>query len=428
MKLFLLSLVTLFSLNAMALNPSLEPAVKMVETCLVESEVLLCNPEITEVLKTVSMDARGEFVYFLKDVLNKNETPKTVVNLFEELQKLVPLYEKLDGCDQWSCRDLKVFLGDVSIRYVKIAPIKATFLSELYAKQAAQAGRYGLLQTMHAKAAKVTDVAEMEELIKFGEFTKDHSRSIGDEFYLYEAAVDLIKKMTVKTLKLNPGYEGVYSVEFEDSEMAEKFKIDSVVIMNSGERDALVVNFVSSKLRTTRFSFKAAGILGNKIFSNQDVYENRPDISAPYFNIVLDRETKTVKGTLSSVRLGKSIFKGDLVQSNATVFTQGNVQGLTLEQLVGSYKVTVGNYPMTLKIAKRTAERTVYEASLVNSNALIVFSKVELDSTTGVLSLVDWKNERKLTLGVTDFNESATTFSGFFFNGPLALALEISSL
>lgn len=428
MKSLMILVLAMFGFNAFALSPKLDPAVKMVKACLETEQVLLCNQEITTVLKSVHMDARGEFVYFLKDVLNKNENEKTISNLYVELQKLVPVYEQLDGCDQWSCRDLKVFLGDVSVRMVKVAPIKADLLSELYAKQAVQSSRYNLLTTIHGKADKLNDLADFEEVIKFAEFAKEHSRKLGDEFYLYESGVNLIKKMTSKILKVRVNFEGVYSVKFMENDVADKLAIDSVVIMKSGERDGLVVNFVSSKLRMVRFSFKSAGILGNKVFSNQDVYENRPDISAPYFSLVLDHTNKTVEGSLSAARTGKASFDGDLVLGNAQIMAQDNVKGLTLDMLAGSSKVMVGNYAMTLTIKKRTDERELYEASLVNANALIVFSKVELDVERGVLSLVDWKNERKLTLGVTALDNGKLEVKGVFMNAPLAKVLDVQSL
>ena len=165
MKKLLLILGLVFSYPSFALNAKLDPAVKMVEACLAEQGVLLCNDEITEVLKTVSLDARGEFVYYLKDVLNKNETEKTIVNLYTKLQVLVPIYEKLDGCGEWSCRDLKIFLGDVSIRYVKVSPISSALYVELYKTQAVQSGRYGLLSTLSEKANQASTVEEMDEMI-----------------------------------------------------------------------------------------------------------------------------------------------------------------------------------------------------------------------------------------------------------------------
>ena len=136
MKKLIVLLALLTSIPAFALNAKLDPAVKMVEACLAEQGVLLCNPEITEVLKTVSLDARGEFVYYLKDLVVKNETEAVIKNLYTELQVLVPIYEKLDSCTEWSCRDLKIFLGDVSVRYVKISPIDSNLYMTLYKAQA----------------------------------------------------------------------------------------------------------------------------------------------------------------------------------------------------------------------------------------------------------------------------------------------------
>lgn len=429
MKKLLLILGLIVSFPSFAINAKLEPAVKMVEKCLAEQGVLLCNPAITDVLKSVSLDARGEFVYYLKDVLNKNETEKTIVNLYTELQVLVPIYEKLDGCSEWSCRDLKLFLGNVSIRYVKVSPINSDLYIQLYKGQAVQSGRYGLLSTVSEKSDTATKVAEMDEMVKFAEFAKNYSRQIGDEYYLYQAGVAIVRKMTLAAMKLRPGHEGVYTISFDNEEANKELKIDSVVVMESNDRDALVVNFVASNSRVIKVSFKQAGLLGNTFFSNEDVYnnDNNPQIQSPYFKMQLDRESKTVSGYFSSARYGKATFSGKLVKSNLSVYSQDNVEGVTLEQLVGRHSVKVGNYDMTLTIGKRAEDRTVYEAALVSDNALISFSKVSIDSSKGIVSLVDSNNQRKLTLGVVDASAASPMFVGQFLNATQAKILEVTS-
>jgi hypothetical protein len=430
MKTLLMVLALVASLPAFAINAGLEPATKMVETCLAEQGVLLCNPQITEVLKTVSLDARGEFVYYLKDLVNKNETKDVIVNLYNELQVLAPIYEKLDTCNEWSCRDLKVFLGDVSVRYVKVSPIDADLYITLYKGQAVQSGRYSLLMTLTAKAATATKVEEMDAMIRFAEFAKDYSRSIGDENYLSEAGVAIVKNMTIASLKLRPGHEGIYKITFDDATVNKNLRIDNVVVMQSNDRDALVVNFVASESRVIKVSFKQAGLLGNTFFSNEAVYtnDNNQDIQSPFFKMILDRETGTVKGYFASARYGKATFSGKLAQSNISVYGQGNVTGLKLEQLVGQYSVKVGSYDMTLNIVRRSDENSqpFYQASLVNDNALISFSKVSLDSDKGILSLIDSNNERKLTLGVTDISNSPV-FKGQFLNSPQATIMNVES-
>jgi hypothetical protein len=264
-------------------------------------------------------------------------------------------------------------------------------------------------------------------MIRVAEFAKEHSRAMKDEHYLYESAVNLISKMTLASLKLRPGHEGLYTVTFDDAELSKNLKINHLAIMESNDRDALVVNFISSQSRIVNFSFKGAGVLGNRFFSNQDVYNSdRLDIAAPFFKFDLNRETKTIKGVFSSVRYGQLTFSGHLIESNITVYSQANVKTLSLEQLVGQHKVRVGTYDMTLVIKKRTAERVMFEGHLLNDNAMISFSKVSLDQTTGIISLVDWKNERKLTLGVVDA-AGTLILKGQYLNSPQGTVLEIES-
>jgi hypothetical protein len=421
---FMLSLFSAFSVWAR--NASLDPAVKMVESCLETEKTLLCNDGITDVLRSVSLDARGEFVYYLKDELNKNENEKVIMNLFDKLQVLVPVYEKLDGCDQWSCRDLKIFLGDVSIRFVKITPVNSVFYSDLYKKQAVQSGRYGLLQAILERSTRVTTLFEMDEMTRFGEFAKEWSRSVHDEYYLYQSAVEIVRKMTMKSLKLRPGHEGIYEVKFTSPETND-LKIDRVVIMESNDRDALVVSFVASQSRLIKFSFTGSGVLGNRFFSNEDVYNDQADLSLPFFKLDLDRKTKTIKGVFSTARFGEMSFTGNMLDSNMSVYDQKNVSGLIMDQLLGKYIVKVGEYDMTLVLKKRSDERTLVEAALYNDDAMISFSKVSLDSERGILSIVDTKNQRKLTLGITEFKGHAR-LKGQLLNAAMSKVMSVESL
>lgn len=421
---FLLSLLGSFSI--WALHPKLEKVVKLVESCLGQEQVLLCDPTIDDELKLVHMDARGEFVYYLKDLLNKNENEKVISNLFNKLQPMVAYYEELDGNNNWSTRDLKMLIGDVSIRYVKIAPIDTNFLKNLYKAQAAQAGRYGVLLAVLEKSDSVTELSDMDKLVEFGEYAKDLSRQLQDEYYLYQTSVELIKRMTTKALQERPGHEGVYEVKFDNPEVASRLKLDRMVIMESNDRDALVVNFVSTQSRLVRFSFKGAGLLGDQFFSNEDVYHNDPDFGSPFFRFRLDRKNKTVQGTFSTARLGKTIMTGRQLESNLPVYQQDNLKGVSLSKLVGEYKLTVGGYDMTLILKKRDEDRSLLEGALYNPNAMVAFTKISLNSEKGILTLVDLNNEKKLTLGLSGSTEKLK-MKGQFMLSPQARVMAVSS-
>ena len=234
--------------------------------------------------------------------------------------------------------------------------------------------------------------------------------------------------MTLAALKIRPGHEGIYKVTFDNADIAANLKIDSVVVMESNDRDALVVNFVASESRIIKVSFKQAGLLGNTFFSNEAVYDNdnNQDIQSPFFKMELDRTSNTVKGILTSARYGKATFTGNLLKSNISVYNQLNTKGLDIAQLLGNHRVKVGYYNMNLVIDKRSDDTSVYEAALVDDNALISFSKVSFDSDKGILSLVDSRNERKLTLGVTKVYDLAI-FKGQFLIAPQAKVLEVES-
>lgn len=426
MKFILILIALVISIPAFCMNPKLEPAIKIVESCLSEQGVLLCKDDINEILKSVSLDARGEFVYYLKDKVFKNGTEQIIYNLYEKLQVLIPIYEKLDTCNVWSCRDLKIFFGDVSMSYVKFAPVTSALYISLYKSQPVQSGRYGLISTISEKSNSLSSLAEMDEMVKFAEFAKDYSKVLKDEYYLYQACVSIIKKMTIASIKLRPGHEGIYSIVFDDIEASKELGIDSVVVMESNDRDALVISLVARDSRLVKISFKQSGLLGDTFFSNEDVYNNNQEIQLPYFKMKLDRTNNTVQGLFSTSRFGKLTFKGKLNKSNLSVFDQKNITGFNLSDLVGRYKVKVGNYEMTLVFSKRADERGVYEGALLNDNALISFSKVTLDSLKGIISLVDTNNERKLTLGVIN-NSNSPIFKGQFLVINQAKILDVDS-
>ena len=196
---FLLSVLASYSI--WALHPKLDNTIRLVENCLSKHEVLLCDSTIDDQLKSVHMDARGEFVFFLKEQLEKNENKKVISNLYLKLKNMVPYYEELDGKSNWSTKDLKMLLGDVSLRYVKIAPIDTEILKSLYKTQTVQNGRYSLLVEVYEKAKNVTTDEEIDALVAFGEFAKDYSHRMGDENYLYQAVDELIKLATTNTVK-----------------------------------------------------------------------------------------------------------------------------------------------------------------------------------------------------------------------------------
>lgn len=429
MKKLMVSFFMALSLNASAWHVKLDKAISLVDSCYEQTGVPLCTDEIGKELATTNIDARGEFVYFLKDRLNKNETKEVIANLYSELQKLVPMYEKLDSCNEWSCRDIKIFLGDVSTRYVKVTEVNKDLYVKLYKTQAVQSGRYALLMTLTEKANAITSEDDATAMVAFAEFAKEYSRSIGDEYYLYQAGVAIIKNLTAKVLYAKPGHEGIYKISFTDPEFSKLVRVDTLAIMESNDRDALVVNFINSQSRATKVAFKQAGVLGNIFFSNEDVYHNDENVNSasPYFKFTLDQATGAVKGYLSTARYGKVEFTGSLVKSDKAVYSLNTAKGLTLEKIAGSYQVNVGDYAMNLKLDKRADDRTLYQAALVNPNAIISFNKVKYDENRGILTLVDSRNEKKLTLAVNKDSEGKITLNGVMVNSPIGTIFDVTS-
>ncbi|CAM9867269.1 unnamed protein product, partial [Chrysoparadoxa australica] len=381
--------------QANALSPKLNKTMDLFKACMAEVKVPLCDANFEEMvseLKKVGLDPRGEFVYVLKDVLKKEGSKEVVLNLNEKLKVLAPVYIELDGTSNWSGRDILVLQGQVSVEVIKYAPVNAKELEELFVQQKTPAARYNFLGALHNKAKGINEQNEVEELITFGQFAKNHIKAHGDEFYIYETAVDLIKKLTIKNLEFIVGFEGVYEIELLDAAASKTLKVDNVVVSLADSTNGLLVNFVSSQYRATKFAFKGAGLLGNTAFSNQKVYVNSNELASPGFKFDIDFATNTVKGSFYSKRFGDVKFLGKQKSNNTELYQDVAVDSLSLGDVVGTFPVKVGAYSMTLKVEKNELGET--EAALLNDNALIVFSKVTFNSKFNVLKAIDWQLER----------------------------------
>ncbi len=412
--------------QANALSPQLNSTMELFEACMAETNTPLCDDNFEEMiseLKLVNLDARGEFVYVLKDVLNKESNEAVVVNLYEKLQVLAPVYTQLDGTSAWSGRDILGLLGQVSVSYIQYVAVDAKELEALFVQQATPTARYNFVGALHKKADNAKDQGEIEELISFGVFAKDYIKSKGDEYYIYQSAVELIKKLTIQNLRFVVGFEGVYEIKLLNEQAQQTLKIDNVVISSSDAANGLLVNFVSSQFRATKMAFKGAGLLGNQAFSNEKVFINSNEIAAPGFKFDIDFENKELKGSFFSKRFGAVEFVGKQKVSNARFYNDISTDSVALENVVGNYPVKVGNFNMTLKI-ERNGEQT--ELALINNNALIVFSNVTFNKEFNVVKGLDWQLSRMLELKLNMVNDELV-ISGQFTNSATAKVLEVSN-
>jgi hypothetical protein len=424
MKLFVVAGILI---QANALSPMLNNTMDMMKSCLAEVKVPLCDNNFDAMvaeLRVVSMDARGEFVYVLKDVLKKEGSKEVVLNLYDKLKVLVPVYTNLDGTSNWSGRDMLGLASQVSVEYLKHSSIDAKELENLFVQQKTQTARYNFMIEVHNKANKLEEKTEIDELISFGELAKDHIKAQGDEYYVFQTAVDLVKKLTVKNMKNIVGFEGVYEIELKDEMAAKILKVDHLVIVVADDRNGLVVNFTSSKLRSTKFSFKGAGLLGNTAFSNDKVYINSNELVSPGFKFDMDFSSGTVSGTFFSKRFGAVEFVGKQKINNSMLYSTPSDSALELKDVVGVYPLKVGKYSMILKISMNEKGET--EASLVNNNALIVFSKLRFNSEFNVLKALDWQLKNVLEVKMNMVND-VLDISGQFTNSNTAKVLDVQN-
>lgn len=426
MRSLFLTLTFLTSLNLMAMSPMLEPLAASIDKCKADTGVLLCQEDLAQQVTSMDLNARGELVYLLKSKM-ENSSKEVIVNLYSEFKKLIPIYEELDGCDKWSCRDAKEFVGDISIEYVKVADINAKFLINLFKEQSVQSGRYGVLVTVHGRSKSVESLSEINEVTTFAEFAKEYVRQMGDEYYLYESAVDLVKKMTTKAIALNPKHEGIYSISFIDADINARIKINTIAVMKSNSAEGLVITLNDSRARLEKFVFNQAGILGNTLFSNEDVYTNQLDFSGTSIRFTLDHATGSIKGIFNSERFGAAEFVGQQISGTHNVLNNGESSDLKLKDLLGSYKVKVAGIGLNLVVRKRSAVTSKIEGALYNNNVLISFSRVTFYAARGTLEMVDSQNKRKLTLNVVS-GPKGLEFSGVLFNVIMSKMMPVSSL
>ena len=410
-----------------SLSPKLNKTMELFKECMSLFQVPLCDKNFDAIkieLKNLGTDPRGEFVYVLKDVLKKNKSKEVILNLNQKLQELVDLYLELDSSRTWAGRDILVLQGTVSTESIRFTPVNAKILEELFVKQKNQQARYKFMGALHGKSKVLNKRAEIEELMTFTEFAKDHIKKQGDEFYVYSTAVDLIKKLTVKNLAFVRGFEGVYNIELLDPKADDTLKIDRVVVTLSNEKNGLIVNFASSRLKVTKFSFKGAGLLGNTAFSNQKVYVSSNELVAPGFKFNFNFETFEVEGTFYSNRFGNVKFKGTQLSSNSILFQDQADSAVGLDELVGEYRVSVGPYYMTLKIGKN--EHGDVTATLINDNALIVFNNVTFNKEYNVFKALDWKLEKVLQLKVSKSTGAIELF-GQYLNSKTSRVYEVKN-
>ena len=181
-------------------------------------------------------------------------------------------------------------------------------------------------------------------------------------------------------------------------------------------------------MRATKFSFKGAGLLGNTAFSNEKVYIDNNELSSPGFQFSFDFDSKEIRGSFYSKRFGSVDFMGTQKVSNAFLYEVENDSDenriASVSELEGIHKVSLGAYQMNLRI-EQTDDAA--EVTLINNNALIVFSNVTFSKENGVLKAIDWKMEKVLELKVTKFGDEII-LKGQFTNSPLAKVLSVNSL
>ncbi len=91
MKKIILALSVLVSSYAWAMKPSLDPAVKMVEACLKDQQVIYCNDGITDVLKTfIGSFDQNEFTLKTFSQFYNTQNPeifRNTSNIIDKLEK-----------------------------------------------------------------------------------------------------------------------------------------------------------------------------------------------------------------------------------------------------------------------------------------------------------------------------------------------------
>ncbi len=413
-----------FVINTDAISPKLDHTIELMKSCLADERIPLCDRHLDEMiseLRKVDLDARGEFVYVLKDVLKNEYREEVVVNLYEKLSVVAPLYVAIDGRQSWSGRDMLLLLADISIEYIKYTPLEAENLTNLFKQQTSQNSRYKFLGALHGMMDSFTEHKDIEEVISFGLFAKSHIKTQGDEYYIFQSAVELIKKLTVKNLTFVRGFEGIYDIELQDAEAARILRLDHLVISSADQTNGLLLNFVSSTLRSTKFKFKGAVLLGHSVLSNIRLFEDRNDLAAPEFKFDIDFDSTEIKGTFYTKRFGAVPFVGKQRVSNGYLYEGVVSKELVLEEILGTYPVQVGNYMMTLRIEQGIDN---VEMSLVNDNAMVIFTNPVFNTNFGIIKAIDWKNENIIELKVLE-HEGELHISGHFINSSLGHVFNI---
>lgn len=262
-------------IQAKALSPKLDSTILLLKDCMNQEKVPLCDNHFNEMLaqlRRVDLDARGEFIYVLKDILKKDSSEGIIINLQEKLAILVSVYTEMDGLNTWSGRDSQILFQDVLLKYIKYIPLKKSELIKIFKEYTDQSFRYKSLGVLHSMLKEINSQQDIEEVMGFALFAKSYIKSQGDEYYIYQSAVSLIKKLTVKNLTYVRGFEGVYEIELFDDNAKNVLSLDHLVISSVDDKNGLLINFYSSKYRSSNFKFAGAALLEAIVFSVTDVF------------------------------------------------------------------------------------------------------------------------------------------------------------
>mgnify|MGYP000082487224 CR=1 FL=1 len=404
-------MLTLTSLSAFATGP-LDDGV---ETC----GVPVCDIEATaNALSELNEDQRYNFSNKLLTKYSQSQNLEILENLLDASKRFKNLSISTNDAD-WVVRESNSLFNAMVIGLSKYSKVEANLLSGYYKLISTELKRYEIIEFWMKSIKTIEDSAKLNEIVKFAKNAKLHSISLGDEAWIPRAAGALADSVTVKLVSLDPVHEGLYDVSSTISgETYGILPFDKISVLDSSADKNLVVVLYNTKYRRASFVFNNVVISGDTLSST--AVSNA--ITSKKLNIKIDRETGVVTGSVTTTDSTVD-FTGKQTFSTRSVFNGNTVNGLTENDVIGTFNGKLGN--LDVKLTIKSFLPGVYSATLRSTDGILKKDyKGKFFAKSGVISLTH-KSELRLVLGLKQVDGNLS-WEGFSFSVKKPAVVEVS--
>lgn len=356
--------------------------------------VPVCDMDAT--LEALAPLTENQRYNYASELIEKNSDTKSI----EVLENLVHLSKRLKalsiekGDADWVIRTISTLGNNAILNLTKYSEIKADSLIELYKQLDTASKRYEVISFYQAQIANMESLTELSELVKFAKLAQSHSIYLEDESWIPRSAAQLASDATVRLVAIDPGHEGIYTINAlrTDSRILD---VDKIVILDSSSDKNLVVNFINTKHNRIVFSYSEAVIVGDQITGKITT----SNTMSSQFELNLNRLSGDVSGKIITTGAGSVTFSANRTFSVNEIYEGVNPEGMLSDKdILGTMNGQIMGIEGSLSI--HTFSPNVYTASFVSNRGEIKIDFVgKFFPKKGVIALTH-KNKIKLVLSL----------------------------